>query len=259
MKNTIKIAITYEKGGCGKTTTAVNLSSILGERGYKVLLVDLDFQAYATSYFDLCNAEQYSINEIMNGICSAQDAIIDTGFENLYLLPSKYQFKGIETVLMMKTRRQEYTLSTALNTVEDDYDFIILDCPPNGERIKENALVYADYIILPAIPDDYAMHGLLCIYQEVTELKKFVKPNIEILGILITMYERNNNKQAYTEYLQNQEDIPCFKTIIRKNTTLSEAINHSRPINYYRRSSNGNMDYNRLCDEVLSMLGGKLI
>ena len=259
MKNTIKIAITYEKGGCGKTTTAVNLSSILGERGYKVLLVDLDFQSYATSYFDLYSAEKNSINEVMNGTCSVRDAIIDTGFENLSLLPSKYQFKGIETLLMMKTRRQEYTLSTALADIENDFDFIILDCPPNGERIKENALVYSDYIILPAIPDDYAMHGLLCIYQEVSELRQFIKPNIQILGILITLYERNNNKQAYTEYLQKQTDIPCFKTIIRKNTTLSEAINHSRPINYYRRSSNGSIDYNKLCDEVLSLLGGKLV
>ena len=257
MKRSIKIAITYEKGGCGKTTTAVNLSSILGERGYKVLLVDLDFQSYATSYFDLCKPDQKSINEVMNGECSAKDAVIDTGFENLYLLPSKYQFKGIETVLMMKTRRQEYTLSTALAEIENDFDFIILDCPPNGERIKENALVYSDYIILPAIPDDYAMHGLLCIYQEVTELQRFIKPTIQIMGILITMYERNNNKIAYTEYLQSQQDIPCF-TIIRKNTTLSEAINHSRPINYYRRSSNGNIDYNNLCDEILNKLKGKL-
>ena len=215
MKRSIKIAITYEKGGCGKTTTAVNLSSIWGERGYKVLLVDLDFQSYATSYFDLCKPDQKSINEVMNGECSAKDAVIDTGFENLYLLPSKYQFKGIETVLMMKTRRQEYTLSTALAEIENDFDFIILDCPPNGERIKENALVYSDYIILPAIPDDYAMHGLLCIYQEVTELQRFIKPTIQIMGILITMYERNNNKIAYTEYLQSQQDIPCFTLFAR--------------------------------------------
>ena len=258
MKHAIKIAITYEKGGCGKTTTAVNLSSILGERGYKVLLVDLDFQSYATSYFDLYNDNKNSINEVMNGTCSAQDAIIDTSYKNLSLLPSKYQFKGIETVLMQKTRRQEYTLATVLSPIENDYDFIILDCPPNGERIKENALVYSNYLILPAIPDDYAMHGLMCIYQEVTELKRFVKPDIEILGILITLYEKNNNKSAYTEYLQNQNDIPCFKTIIRKNTTLSEAINHSRPINYYRRSSNGNTDYNNLCDEMLTKLGKNL-
>ena len=257
MKNnnfSINLAITYEKGGCGKTTTAVNLSAILAERGYKVLLVDLDFQSYATSYFDMYSDEQNSILEVMTGTCKAEKAVLNTDFKNLYLLPSKYEFKTIETHLMMKTKRQEYTLSSTLRELEGEFDFIILDCPPNGERIKENALVFSRYLILPAIPDDYAIHGLRCIAQEITELNQILFPRIEILGILITQYENNNNKKAYTTFLQSQGEIPCFKTVIRKNTTLSEAINHSKPINHYNRRSNGFVDYNNLCDEILTKL-----
>lgn len=255
MKNfSINLAITYEKGGCGKTTTAVNLSSLLAERKYKVLLIDLDFQSYATSYFDMYSNEQNTILEVMTGQCKAKDAVLATAFENLYLLPSKYAFKSIETHLMMKTKRQEYTLSSSLKDLESEFDFIILDCPPNGERIKENALVFSRYLILPAIPDDYAIHGLRCISQEIAELNQILFPRIEILGILITQYENNNNKRAYTSFLQSQNEIPCFKTVIRKNTTLSEAINHSKPINRYNRHCNGFVDYNNLCEEVLNKL-----
>ena len=251
---TVKIAVTYEKGGCGKTTTAVNVSAILAQRGYRVLLADLDFQSYATSYYNMYDDEKPSIFEVMQGIIGACAAVRETEFDNLYLLPAKFDFKGIETFLMMKTKRQEYTLQSVLEPIEDGFDFIIFDCPPNGERIKENALACCDYVILPAIPDDYAVHGLLCIAKEILEVKQYVNPKIQVMGPLITMYENNANKKAYTEALCRQTIFPCFETRIRKNTTLSEAINHHKPINKYNRRCNGNIDYNRLTEEILSKL-----
>ena len=200
-----KIAITYEKGGVGKTTTAVNLAAILAEKGFRVLLVDLDPQSYATAYFDLYNDLLPSITGVMMGKNDVKEAIRPTRIENLDILPGSYDFKDIETFLMMKTRRQEYTLRETMADVSDLYDFILMDCPPSGNRIKTNALAYADYVLLPTIPDDYAIHGLLCMANELVEIRQGVNPSLDVLGVLVTIYERTANKRAYTEALQGQD------------------------------------------------------
>lgn len=251
-----KIAITYEKGGVGKTTTAVNLAAILAEKGFRVLLVDLDPQSYATAYFDLYNDLLPSITGVMMGRNKAQEAIRPTRIENLDILPGSYDFKDIETFLMMKTRRQEYTLRETMADVSDLYDFILMDCPPSGNRIKTNALAYADYVLLPTIPDDYAIHGLLCMANELVEIRQGVNPSLDVLGVLVTIYERTANKRAYTEALQGQDIFPCFHTLIRKNSALSAAINAHKPINLYARRSNGCTDYTALADEIIQRLEG---
>ncbi|GHU82439.1 chromosome partitioning protein ParA [Clostridia bacterium] len=253
-KSAKKIAITYEKGGCGKTTTAVNLSAILADKGYRVLLVDLDRQSYATNYYDLYSEDNPSIFEVMLGTVHPAAATVSTTLENLFMLPCNRNFKAIETILMTKTKRQEYTLKSVLDPIENDYDYIIFDCPPSGERIKENALTAADYVILPLIPDDFATSGLLQISQEILEVKRYTNLNIEVLGVLITQFENTNNKKAYTEAFQNQTLLPCFKAIIRKNTALSEAINHHLPINKYKPNSHGCEDYTKLTNEILVLL-----
>ena len=257
MRKTTKIAITYEKGGVGKTTTAVNLAAILAERGYRVLLMDLDPQSYATSYYAMYDDEKPGINDVMIGRCEAASAIRPTSFDKLDLLPCTYDFKDIETFLMMKTRKQEYTLRDALTGIAENYDFILMDCPPSGNRIKTNALTYADYVLLPTIPDDYAIHGLLCMAQEMVDIRSGVNPGLEVMGVLVTMYERTANKKAYTDALQSQDIFPCFRTVIRKNTALSAAINAHQPINVYARSCNGCVDYMALADEILEKLGRK--
>ncbi|MGN0550287.1 MAG: ParA family protein [Acutalibacteraceae bacterium] len=254
MKTNI-IAITYEKGGCGKTTTAVNLSAILADTGYKTLLVDLDKQAYSTSYYDLYSDDNPCILEVMQGL-SPDKAIIKTDIENLFILPSNRRFKDIETILMMKTKRQEYTLKNALEPVLGVYDYIILDCPPSGERIKENALTYADYVIFPLIPDGFSVDGLLQMSQEILEVKKYTNPNISVMGILITLFENNKNKKEYTQAFRGQTLLPVFKTQIRKNTYLSEAINNHLPITKYKKNCNGAKDYLSFAAEVISKTQG---
>lgn len=249
------IAITYEKGGVAKTTTAVNVSAILAERGYKVLIVDLDHQSYATSYFNLYDGNLPSINDVVRGTVSAKQAIRPTGFWQLDILPSNYSFREIEGFLMEKTHGQDYYLKNALQEIENNYDFIFLDCPPSGERIKTNALAFAHATILPTIPDDYAIQGLRCMATQLVEIKKFVNAGLSVLGVLITMDERTANKTLYKQALQQQTIFPCFKTSIRKNTKLSEAINSHEPINRYEPRSNGCSDYNALTDEILSMPG----
>ncbi len=252
-----KIAITYEKGGVAKTTTAVNVSAILAERGYKVLLIDLDHQSYATSYYGLYDENLPGVFELMQGAVSASQVIRPTGIPNLDILPATYALRGIETVLMMKSRRQEYTLQAAMQDADAKYDYILIDCPPSGERVKTNALAYADYVLLPTIPDDYAIHGLQCMAETIVDIKQGVNPALSVLGVLITIDERTANKMAYKQALQKQTIFPCFKTAIRKNTKLSEAINAHQPINLYEPKSNGNADYNALTDEILSLTGHK--
>jgi len=250
----IKITITYEKGGVAKTTTAVNVSAILADRGYKVLLVDLDHQSYATSYYALYDDTKPGIFELMQGAAEAEQVIVPSGIPNLDMVPSTYSFRAMETVLMMKISRQEYTLQNALKDVESNYDFILMDCPPSGDRVKTNALAFADYLILPTIPDDYAVHGLQCMAETIVDIKQGVNPKLHVLGVLITIDERTTNKMAYKEALQNQNIFPCFKTAIRKNTKLSEAINAHQPINLYEPKSNGNIDYNALTDEIVELV-----
>lgn len=253
----MKIAVTYEKGGVAKTTTAVNVSAILAESGFKVLLVDLDHQSYATSYYGLYDDNQPCINDVVQGRVSAEQAIRPTGFWNLDLLPSNYAFKEIETFLMVKTRGQDYFLRNALQPIENNYDFILLDCPPSGERIKTNALAFADTVILPTIPDDYAIQGLRCMATELVDIVRYVNPALKVLGVLITLDERTVNKAAYRQALQEQTIFPCFRTTIRKNTKLSEAINAHQPINIYEPSSRGCEDYMALTAEILEKSGFK--
>lgn len=249
----IKIAITYEKGGVAKTTTAVNVAALIGELGYKVLLVDLDPQSYATSYYAMYDEDKPCVYELMQGAAIADEVIRATGFTNLDILPSTYAFRNMETALMMKTRRQEYTLKNALLDVEQNYDFIIIDCPPSGDRVKINALAFADYVILPAIPDDTALQGLRCISETILDIRQGVNPALLVMGVLITIDERTANKIAYKNALQSQDIFPCFKTTIRKNTKLSEAINAHQPISVYEPKSNGYLDYKALTDEILSI------
>ncbi len=251
----IKIAVTYEKGGVGKTTTAVNLSAILAERGFKVLLVDLDCQSYATSYFDLYDEALPSIDSVMRGTSSARDTIRLTKF-GFDLLPSVYPFKTIEDYLHDKKDRQEQTLKNALFPIDSDYDYIIIDCPTNGYRIKENMHVYTDYLILVTIPDDNALQGLLCIAKDFVDIKRNYNSSLEVLGVLITMKEHTAIKVAYSQALHEQEIFPCFQTEIRKNSALSSAQNLGKPINKHRQKSNGCLDYRSLADEVIEKTVG---
>lgn len=248
------IGITYEKGGVGKTTTAVNVSAILASNGYRVLLVDADPQSYATSYYDLYSEAHPSLYDVMSRRLPVKEAIRETSVLNLHLLPARYELEAVETDLAALSFGQEFVLREALEPIADDYDFIIIDCPPAGVRMKTNVLTAANYLILPTIPDDYAVQGLMQISQRIGLLRRYANPHIEVLGVLITMDEQTANKKAYKEALREQPLFPCFNQTIRKNTTLSEAINSHKPICQYRRHALGSKDYHAFTMELLEVI-----
>ena len=255
--NTIRIAVAYEKGGVGKTTTAVNLAAELAKRGYKTLLMDTDFQAYASTYFGFSYTG--NINDVITKNASPTEVIFQTKWENLDVLPSHRSLEGIEKYLISKEIKGENPntiLKQIMQEVDKQYDFVIIDCPPSGGYIKSATLVYADYLLLPTIPDDNALNGLLVVSEKVYNIKRTYNPNLEVLGLLITMYERTALKKAYTEALKKQNMLPCFDTVIRKNAALAEARNNNKPICQYRRTSNGCKDYEALATELIEKIGG---
>lgn len=254
MNMSIKIAVNYEKGGVGKTCTAVNLSAVLAERGFSVLLVDLDPQRWASTILDRYDESLPSVHEVMQGLIPAAEAIRRTEYPDLDILPSKIAFTQITAYLIMKRFGAQNCLKTALAQVESSYDFILMDCPPHDDAIKDNALAAADYMLLPTIPDDCAVEALFSLMSQFAEIKQNLNPSLTILGVLITLAEQTKSKRLYAESLLEQEEFPVFRTVIRKNTRLQEAMNSHRPITVYDARCAGCQDYNALADELLEQL-----
>ena len=248
------IGVIYEKGGVGKTTTAVNVSAILADKGYRVLLVDADPQSYATGYYDNYDDSLPSLYEVMSKGTPLDQVIEPTVIDRLDILPATYRLEAVESDLAALPFGQEYVLKDALETVADQYDYCLIDCPPSGIRIKTNVMTASDFLILTTIPDDYALQGILCISKKLKGIQRSVNPDLKVAGILITLDEHTSNKMAYKEALQGQTMFPCFKQTIRKNTTISEAINAHLPVHRYDKRSSGAVDYLALTDELLEVL-----
>ena len=254
-RHTIKIAITTEKGGCGKTTTAVSLAAILAEREFKVLLIDGDYQSYSTHNLGLYHEEQLTIHEVMLG-AEAKEAIVKTDF-SFDLLPSAMKFRSMEeslTVQKMKGQSYEYTLKNALLTLDGSYDYIICDCPPNGDKVQQNIEAYADYLILPTIPDDNAIHTFLVKANALAKVKQSINPRLSVLGALIVAENAwHKNDRLYGSAIRSQDVFPCFKTSIRFTTDFRKALNAHEPINVYDSRCAGNKDYQSLVEEVIEL------
>lgn len=251
-----KIAITNEKGGCGKTTTSVNLAAILAARGYKVLLIDADCQCYSTLYYGLYAPLNPSLFQVLTGSALATDAVESTAF-GVDVLRSAPALKQIEDQLTeQKAAGQDYSrlMKDALAGLEKDYDVILIDCPPQSYKLMDAIHVYVDGLILPMIPDEFALHSLRLKAEDLIAVRRTLNPRLQILGGLLVMVESNATKAAYAEALQGQKILPIFDTVIRKNITLSRAINAHEPINVYAKSSNGNKDYQTFADELMGRI-----
>lgn len=247
----ITIGYIQQKGGVGKTTTAVNTAAILAARGKCVLLVDLDPQANSTGYFDMYDADKPSIYDVMVKGVAVTVAIRQTSVPGLTMLPSVLDFSRADLELAQKLMRKEYTLKDALAKLDGTYDFIILDCPPARNNVTINALTASDYAILPTQPDHFAIESIVSMSDLLDMVKTGVNPALKVLGILVTMDDHTRNCRVYREALQSGELLPYLPVTIRKNTKLREAINAHLPINLYEPHSTGAQDYGALVDDLL--------
>ncbi|MBR3099938.1 MAG: ParA family protein [Clostridia bacterium] len=246
------IAITNQKGGVGKTTTAVNLSAELAEMGKKVLMVDLDPQGNTTSGLGRAVRENNSVYDAMMGKQQLQACIQDTALKKLKLLGSDIRLAGAEVELVGVSNREFY-LKNLLGTLRDDYDFIFIDCPPSLSLLTLNALAAADTVLIPIQCEYYALEGVTSLMNTVNRVKKTINPHLEIEGILLTMLDgRTNLGLQVVDQVKKHFKKDVFATTIPRNVRLGEAPSHGEPINIYDPRSTGAMAYQSLAKEVLS-------
>lgn len=253
------IAIVNQKGGVGKTTSAVNLAAAVGAAGYKVLLVDIDPQGNATSGFGVNKRQlqKSSYDCIINGT-PASEVILQTEFENVWIMPSSMNLAGAELELIDIPHR-EAKLKTILAPAKDVYDFIFMDCPPSLGLITLNALCAADTFLVPIQCEFYALEGLSQLMSTVRQVKRLYNTMLDIEGVLLTMYDgRLNLTQQVVEEVKKFFPKKVFATAIPRTVRLSEAPSFGQPVLYYDRTSKGTIAYNELAAEFLANNGKKV-
>lgn len=244
-----KIIFLNQKGGVGKTTTAANLGSIIASLGYKVLLVDLDSQGNLSSAVSADSMLPGTYELIVNG--KDDGYVQNTAVNNLFCLSGGINLAGLSVELADKDDRNLY-FKKAMQSLEDQYDFIFVDCPPDLGILSMNALAWTSYVFIPMQCEYFAMEGLNLIMRTVANVKKSLNPEIQIIGIGFMMYsKRSNLNNEVVEDISNYFDKLVFKTKIPRNIRLSEAPSHGLPINVYDNSSSGGKAYRELANEVI--------
>jgi len=247
------VAITNQKGGVGKTTTAVNLTAALGAMGQQVLLIDIDPQGNATSGCGINRRSiTYSSYDLLAGHQDVADIIISTSFRNMSVIPSHINLAGAEIELVNLNRR-EFRLREALSSCRSLFDYILLDCPPSLGLLTLNGLIAADSILIPIQCEYYALEGLSQLMSTVKHVKKVFNPKLEIEGVLITMYDaRLNLTVQVMDEVRRFFPQKVYSTAIPRNVRISEAPSYGKPVKYYDGSSRGTDAYDKLAREFLN-------
>ncbi|WP_166967998.1 ParA family protein [Yeosuana marina] len=247
------IAIANQKGGVGKTTTSINLAASLGVLEKKVLLIDADPQANATSGLGI-NVETVELGtyQLLEHSHTAREAIIKTDTPNLDIIPSHIDLVAIEIELVDKDKR-EYMLKKALQDIKNDYDFILIDCAPSLGLLTLNALTAADAVIIPIQCEYFALEGLGKLLNTIKSVQKIHNPELDIEGLLLTMYDaRLRLSNQVVEEVQHHFNNMVFQTIIQRNVRLSEAPSYGENIIKYDASSKGAANYLSLAKEIIN-------
>lgn len=246
------IAIANQKGGVGKTTTSINLSACLAEKGKKVLVIDTDPQGNTSSGFGIDkNNIENSIYELILGECSIGDCIVKDVIENISVIPANVNLAAAE-IELIGVEKKEYILKNEVDYIKDDYDFIMIDCPPSLNMLTINAMTTADSVLVPIQCEYYALEGLSQLIHTINLVKERLNPALNMEGVVFTMYDsRTNLSNQVVENVKENLNQRIYNTVIPRNIRLAEAPSFGMPINKYDPKSSGTEAYLKLADEII--------
>ncbi len=245
------ISIANQKGGVGKTTTSINISTILAKKGKKVLLIDADPQGNATSGIGIEKKTDKSIYDVIIEETKIEEVVLETQIKNLKICPSNINLAGAEVELVSMMSR-EYRLKERIEEEKENYDYIIIDCPPSLGLITLNAFTASDSVLIPVQCEYYALEGLEQLMNTVNLVKKHLNKELELEGAVLTMYDaRTNLSNQVVKEVKNYFEDKVYKTVIPRNVRLSEAPSFGMPISIYDPKSKGAKCYEKLAKEIL--------